>query len=97
MHATRHSDYQSLSPDHKRAILFLAPLLRIADGLDTSRQQKVMDLECLSQNGAIQLKVRGEGDIDLELWTAERATEVFKQVYERPVVLQRVRRTEDAR
>jgi hypothetical protein len=37
------------------------------------------------------LQVRARGDIDLEQWGAERAGEVFSQVYERPISLVKAR------
>jgi hypothetical protein len=37
------------------------------------------------------LQMRARGDIDLEQWGAERAGEVFRQVYERPISVVKVR------
>jgi len=37
------------------------------------------------------LEVRSSHDIDLEQWGAERAGETFRQVYERPITVERER------
>jgi exopolyphosphatase/guanosine-5'-triphosphate,3'-diphosphate pyrophosphatase len=70
----------------------LAPLLRIADGLDSGREQKIEDVECHLGNGSVSLVVSGKGDLDLETWAGERATEVFRQVYNLPISLIRAKR-----
>jgi hypothetical protein len=36
-------------------------------------------------NNAVNVSVRGEGDYDLEMWAAERAADVFRQVYGVPM------------
>ncbi|HUS05587.1 MAG TPA: Ppx/GppA phosphatase family protein [Bryobacteraceae bacterium] len=92
MPSPRHEQFQSLSADDKRTLQMLAPLLRIADGLDSGREQKVEEVECQLNNGAVSLVVRGEGDLDLETWAAERAGDVFRQVYNLPLTLVRAKR-----
>ena len=66
-------------------LMFLIPILRLADNLDSSRTQLIDGVECRLRDGEVVLQVRARGDIDLEQWGAERAGEVFQQVYERPV------------
>jgi exopolyphosphatase/guanosine-5'-triphosphate,3'-diphosphate pyrophosphatase len=79
--ASGHDPYRSLSADAKRIINMLYPLLRIAVGLDTTREQKITGLECQVSGDAATMSVRAQGDVDLELWAAERAADAFRQVY----------------
>jgi exopolyphosphatase/guanosine-5'-triphosphate,3'-diphosphate pyrophosphatase len=83
---------QALPPDDKRAVTWLTPLLRIADGLDSGQEQKVDRIDCQMKNGGVVVTVEGE-NIDLELWAAERAAEAFRQVYERPLQFAKGRRS----
>ena len=86
-----HGVYQALSTEERRTLLMLIPILRLADNLDRSRDQRIQAIDCHLRNGDVVLHVRARGDIDLEQWGAERAGEAFQQIYERPVALVRAR------
>jgi exopolyphosphatase/guanosine-5'-triphosphate,3'-diphosphate pyrophosphatase len=86
-----HGIYQALSAEERHTLMFLIPILRLADSLDRSRTQQIEDVECRLRNGEVMLQMRARGDIDLEQWGAERAGEVFRQVYERPISVVKVR------
>ncbi|HET8549169.1 MAG TPA: HD domain-containing protein, partial [Bryobacteraceae bacterium] len=83
---SRHIPFQTLNADTKRAITMLAPLLRIADALDSTKEQTIANVACQHRNGAVLVNVESAGDADLELWAAERAGDVFREVYGRPIV-----------
>jgi exopolyphosphatase/guanosine-5'-triphosphate,3'-diphosphate pyrophosphatase len=83
MPAQRHNDYQALPPEEKRAILFLAPLLRIADALDRSRDQRIESLDCELRGMGVYLSLHAARDAGLEIWAVERAAGAFSQVYNR--------------
>jgi len=89
MPTSGHSPYQGLSGDEKRAVLFLIPLLRLADNLDRSHEQHVESVNCRLHNGhfVVQLMSAPNVDVDLEQWAAERVGEIFRQVYERPITV----------
>jgi exopolyphosphatase/guanosine-5'-triphosphate,3'-diphosphate pyrophosphatase len=91
MPTTRHEPYRSLSADDRRALLMLAPLLRIAVALDTSKEQKVTDLDFAISNGGGALRLSGEGEFDLEMWAAERAGDILRQVYGLTITFERAR------
>jgi exopolyphosphatase/guanosine-5'-triphosphate,3'-diphosphate pyrophosphatase len=80
-----HSSYQALTADEKRQLTLMIPILRLADNLVRSHEQRIESLDCRLQNGEVVLQVRSRGDIDLEQWGAERAAEAFQQVYNKPV------------
>jgi hypothetical protein len=70
----------------------MIPILRLADNLDRSREQRIGAIECrFRDSGAVVLQVKATGDIDLEQWGAERASEVFQQIYDRPISLVKAR------
>jgi exopolyphosphatase / guanosine-5'-triphosphate,3'-diphosphate pyrophosphatase len=92
MPAARHEPYRSLPADTKRLINMLTPLLRLAVGLESTRQQKIASVECQVAADGPTVTVRGAGDIDLELWAAEREAETFRLVYGTPLTVVRARR-----
>jgi exopolyphosphatase/guanosine-5'-triphosphate,3'-diphosphate pyrophosphatase len=80
-----HSAYQTLTAEERRWLMLLIPILRLADSLDRSREQRIRGVECSLRNGEVVLQVHAKVDIDLEQWGAERAGVAFRQVYNRPV------------
>jgi exopolyphosphatase/guanosine-5'-triphosphate,3'-diphosphate pyrophosphatase len=91
-----HSAYQALPAEDQRILLLMIPLLRLADNLDRSHERRIDNLECRLRDGEVILRVTSRGDIDLEQWGAERAGEVFRQVYGRQIVLTKARDVQGA-
>ena len=83
--STRHEAFRLLQPDEKRIIQMLTPILRIAVGLDAGNEQKISDIEISIVNKVVNVSVKGAGDLDLELWAADRAADSFRQIYEVPM------------
>jgi len=86
-----HNAYQSLSAEEKRSVLLMTPILRMADNLDRTHEQRIKRVECRLRDGEILLQLHSRGDIDLDQWGAERAVEAFRQVYNRSIALTKVR------
>jgi exopolyphosphatase/guanosine-5'-triphosphate,3'-diphosphate pyrophosphatase len=87
-----HSLYLALSPEERNMLLMMIPILRLADNLDRSREQRIRGVDCrLRDGGAVVLQVRATGDIDLEQWAAERASAAFQQIYNRPISVVKAR------
>ena len=86
-----HLNFQELEPDARRAVQLLAPVLRLADSLDRSQQQRVKHVECVVHPADVRLEIGSDRDIDLEAWAADSAGEVFRQVYRRPLVVTRAK------
>jgi exopolyphosphatase/guanosine-5'-triphosphate,3'-diphosphate pyrophosphatase len=82
-----HNAYQTLTADEKRVLTLSIPILRLADNLDRSHEQRIQALECKVRNGDVLLEVHSHGDIDLEQWGAERVAEVFRQAYNRQILI----------
>ncbi len=76
-----HEDFLALDRHHQQLVLKLASILRIADGLDRSYQQKVTDLECSIDGKEIVFYLRAGAECDLETWSADRKAEWFRQVF----------------
>lgn len=86
-----HHAYQSLSAEEKQTLLMMVPILRLADNLDRSHEQRIQSVECRLRDGEVVLQVRSRGDIDLEQWGAERAGEAFRLIFNRSISLAKVR------
>ena len=78
-----HTQFQRLKPEIKNVIMKLAPLLRIAEGLERSRYQIVTGIRAWLTPAALNLVVETRSDPQLELWGAKRSAGMFNQVYER--------------
>jgi len=91
MPTLRHSPFQAIDPDSRRAITLLAPLLRIADSLDRSHEQRVSDLQVQFRNGTVTLALDAEPDPDLEMWAVERNAETFRDTYQASLQLTRMK------
>jgi exopolyphosphatase/guanosine-5'-triphosphate,3'-diphosphate pyrophosphatase len=89
--AVDHVNLDSLNSEERRALILLTPLLRIADNLDRSHEERVENLECFVRDGQVVLRVGSKKDIDLEQWAVERSAEVFREVYGREIVLSRLK------
>ena len=48
-------------------------------------------MDCRLRDGHLALQLRSARDIDLEQWAAERVTDVFRQVYEKPLAISKAR------
>lgn len=64
----------------------LLALLRIADGLDASREANVVDLDVSTVGGPVVIRVQSTtGDPGLDLWGARRKAKLLAKVAGRPV------------
>jgi len=88
----RHSHFQALHADAKRAVVYLAPLLRMADALDRGQSRRVRDISSSLRDGNLHLLVEAARDADLEIWSANQTVEAFRESYGQPVMFQRARR-----
>jgi exopolyphosphatase/guanosine-5'-triphosphate,3'-diphosphate pyrophosphatase len=91
MPSAAHANFQGLSADDKRATTLLIPLLRLADSLDRSHEQRIESMRCELRNGQVQVRLQSAQDIDLEQWAAGRAAEAFRQIYGRQLTVTKAR------
>ena len=62
---------------HRRMIRILAGMLRLAVGLDRTKNQRVESLSCRITAKKLTISVRGEDDLELEIWAANRDRKVL--------------------
>jgi exopolyphosphatase/guanosine-5'-triphosphate,3'-diphosphate pyrophosphatase len=91
MPQARHAHFQLLDSEAKRAVLCLIPLLRVADSLDRSHEQKIDEVHTSLKNGTLVIHVRTDSDADLELWAAGEVAKSVEDVYSVNVSIQRAR------
>jgi exopolyphosphatase/guanosine-5'-triphosphate,3'-diphosphate pyrophosphatase len=91
MPTVRHAPFQAIDPDSRRTITLLAPLLRIADSLDRSHEQRVLDMDVQLRNGDVAIALDSKADTDLDIWAAERTADVFREAYLLPLRLTRMK------
>ena len=91
MPAEHHTVFQSIDSESRRAVGLLAPLLRIADNLDRSHQQRVHDMAIQLKNGNVTIALDSKADTDLDLWAAERTGDVFREAYQMGLSLTKIK------
>ncbi len=91
MPQARHSNFQALESDSKRVVMCLAPLLRIADALDRGHEQRVKAVTSSIHDSGLSLRVEAESDPGLEIWAANEAAGVFREVYSKELSIQRAK------
>jgi exopolyphosphatase/guanosine-5'-triphosphate,3'-diphosphate pyrophosphatase len=87
MPSVRHEPFQALTPERRRALQLLTPLLRLADSLDRSHDQRVDAVQVAVADNAVTLTLHSELDTDLERWAAERTAAQFQEIYGRRLAL----------
>jgi exopolyphosphatase/guanosine-5'-triphosphate,3'-diphosphate pyrophosphatase len=77
-----HESFQSLDAKEQDAVNLLVPLLRLADGLDRSHEQRVDGIETHIDNHSIRLRLVSNRGTELEQWAAEQARDLVQKVYD---------------
>jgi exopolyphosphatase/guanosine-5'-triphosphate,3'-diphosphate pyrophosphatase len=79
--AGHHPAYSTLNNNDKRIARRLAAVLRIAEALDHSHRQRVLQLRASFQRGAVGLQVTARGDAAEDLRDAERSADLFEKEF----------------
>jgi exopolyphosphatase / guanosine-5'-triphosphate,3'-diphosphate pyrophosphatase len=79
--ASHHPAYSSLNNNDKRVARRLASVLRIAEGLDHSHRQRIVELHASFQKGGVTFQVEARGDIMEDLRDAERSANLFEKEF----------------
>lgn len=66
----KHLNFKVLSPEHRDVALKLISILRIADALDHSCEQKVKEVSVRLEPQETVFFIQAEGDCDVEIWGA---------------------------
>jgi len=81
--------FDELDADSKRTVIYLTPLLRLADSLDRSHEGKIKDVSGKLKDANMQLFVSATEETSLEMWAANEAARAFREVYGRQLTVQR--------
>lgn len=79
---------EMIAPKNRKKALMLAALLRIADGLDFPHAGSVLDVHCRESADEVVCTVTGTGDLTAEKEHAQGKADLFRQVFDRPLVIQ---------
>jgi exopolyphosphatase / guanosine-5'-triphosphate,3'-diphosphate pyrophosphatase len=77
---SRHTYYNRLPDDVKNRIRKLSGIIRVADGLDRSHYQNVLEVEIDENDDRIELRLTSQEEPQLEIWGAKRKSELFEEV-----------------
>ncbi len=83
-----HPEYTSRPEEERRILGLLIPLVRLADALDRSRDQRVEGIRCHLSDERITIKLQHTVPADLECWAAQRNAEVMRGAYRRMLVVE---------
>jgi exopolyphosphatase/guanosine-5'-triphosphate,3'-diphosphate pyrophosphatase len=81
----KHENLARLSAEDQRRVQRMAAILRLAGGLDRSRSQQVRDVLARVDDGRVVLEVAAAEEPLVDIWGAERRTELFERVFGMPV------------
>ncbi|EPR71132.1 Exopolyphosphatase [Cyclobacterium qasimii M12-11B] len=65
----------------------MAGILRIAIGLDKTKNQWVRNINCEEKANLLEIKVFGEENMDLEIWEAQRYADTLAKYLKKEIVL----------
>lgn len=77
----RHPDFIMLHPRDRELVVKLSAILRVADALDRTHENRIRDIRCAYEGQQFHIQVLGAGNYEQELWAAERKAEPFEQVF----------------
>lgn len=86
-----HKEFTSLTPEERRTVSLLIPILRLADNLEKGHQQRIDSVEARMRDDFVTLLVHSAGDLELEQWRLDRSGEAFREIYHREVSLAKAR------
>lgn len=79
--ARHHAAYSTLNNSDQRITRRLAAILRIAEALDHSHRQRVMQVRASFQGGAVGVQVTARGDAAEDLRDANHSAELFEREF----------------
>ncbi|MEQ1757604.1 MAG: Ppx/GppA phosphatase family protein [Vicinamibacterales bacterium] len=80
-----HEEYAQLAPPLRPVVRALASILRLAESLDRSHAQLVSAVELAGGRSGALVRIRAQGDAELEVWAANRTIEPFAELLGKPV------------
>lgn len=75
----RHPDYAALNETDQATVFALAAILRIADALDRSHDNRVNDVRAIRDGQLVHIQLSSSANCDREIFAAEQKGEMFEQ------------------
>jgi exopolyphosphatase / guanosine-5'-triphosphate,3'-diphosphate pyrophosphatase len=82
-----HPMYASLDWESQTNVAKMAAILRVADALDRSNNQRVRDIVCSREDGSLVISVPTGDDLSLEQLSLSQKSKMFTEIFGMPVVL----------
>jgi CHAD domain-containing protein len=76
-----------VSPENRKKAVILAAILRVADGLDYPHTGSVREIHCILSADAVTCMLTGTGDFTVEIEHAQEKSDLFFEVFDRPLVI----------
>lgn len=83
----KHETFSRLTSEDQQRVERMAAILRLAGGLDRSRSQQVRDVRARVEADRVMLAVVADEEPQVDIWGAERRTELFEKVFGMPVTI----------
>ncbi len=78
----KHVCFSALTADDQQLVRRLGGILRLADGLDRCRNQRVTELACCVEGGQLCLRLQSDsGDLSVEIYGASRKRDLFETAF----------------
>lgn len=83
----KHENLARLSLEDQARVQRMAAILRLAGGLDRSRSQQVRDVRVQCDAGRVSIDVVADQEPLVDIWGAERRTDLFEKVFDLPITI----------
>jgi exopolyphosphatase/guanosine-5'-triphosphate,3'-diphosphate pyrophosphatase len=80
-----HDGFADLGGQLRRTVRTLAAIVRLAEGLDRSHAQTIAGIDLYPRGDDYLARLRAAGDVELELWAAQRHVAPLEEVLGRPI------------
>ena len=84
----KHNKFRKLSKPQQQLVRVLAGILRIAIGLDNTKNQLVKEVVCKLSSNKIKIDLLGNDQMDLEVWEGRRNRELLEDALSREIIIQ---------
>lgn len=81
----KHKAFKKLDSKNRRMVKGLSGILRIAVALDKTKNQWVENVYCLPEKDKLTIRIFGEGNMDLEIWEAQRFSDILAKFLDREI------------
>jgi len=84
----KHKKLKQLFKNQRKRLKVLAGLLRIAVGLDKTKNQWVEETNCTVEGIKITIHATSDENIDMEIWEAQRYSDTLSKILKRKIIVQ---------